>query len=186
MLVAPSGAGKTTIAKRLLSELDVLSFSTSATTRPPRENETHGKDYFFLSPDQFQEHIDNGDFVEWEEFYGGKRYGTLKREVENKLKNGYFILLDLEVKGAMNVKEQFGNACLTIFIKPPSLQVLRERLIGRGSESEETLQRRLARAEYELSLENKFDLVILNDVLEQAFDDARSAVLDEIDKTNQS
>lgn len=176
ILVAPSGSGKTTMARRLFKDFENLKFSVSATTRPPREGEINGVHYHFLSPDEFQSKIDNGEFLEWEEFYGGKRYGTLQSEVDKKLNSGYFVLLDIEVKGALNIKEIYGDECLSIFIQPPSLEVLKQRLLDRGSENEESLALRLERAEKELTYADRFDRVIINNDLETAYAEIREVV----------
>jgi guanylate kinase len=176
ILVSPSGGGKSTLAKRLFEDYPDLKFSVSATTRKPREGEENGVHYYFLDKDQFQQKIDQGDFLEWEEFYGGTRYGTLRSEVDKKLESGYFILLDVEVKGAVNVKQIYGNDCLGLFIKPPSLQVLKQRLESRGTENEETLKLRLERAEEELGYADRFDQVIINDDLETAYAQIKAAV----------
>ncbi len=176
ILVAPSGSGKTTMARRLFEDFEDLKFSVSATTRPPRAGEKNGVHYHFLSEGEFQSKIDNGDFLEWEEFYGGKRYGTLQSEVDKKLKSGYFVLLDIEVKGALNIKEIYGDECLSIFIQPPSLEVLKQRLLDRGSENDETLALRLERAEKELTYAGRFDRIIINDDLETAYAQIREAV----------
>lgn len=177
VLVAPSGAGKTSIGQLLLEEIENLTFSVSATTRPPRKGETDGVDYHFLSPEAFQEAIDSDKFIEWEEFYGGKRYGTLQSEVDKQLNLGYFILLDVEVKGAINVKRLYNNDCLTIFIEPPSLEILKQRLIGRGTENDDSLALRLERAKEELTYAPQFDYIVVNDVLETAYADVKSKVL---------
>jgi len=169
IIVAPSGSGKTTIIKQLMIELPLLRFSTSATTRKPREGEVHGKDYYFLSPNEFQKHIESNHFLEWEEFYGGKRYGTLQSAVENQLDKGYFCLLDIEVMGALNVKRIYGDKALSIFIKPPSLEVLKTRLENRGTETAETLQLRLDRSEMEMKYEPDFDHCVINDKLDLAY-----------------
>ncbi|MFO8029064.1 MAG: guanylate kinase [Cyclonatronaceae bacterium] len=176
ILVAPSGAGKTTLARRLMDEFPDIRFSVSATTRPPRPHEVHGKDYFFLSPKQFQQAIDRGQFLEWEEFYGGKRYGSLISEVEKELEKGYFVLFDIEVKGALNVKSHYGDDALAIFIRPPSDAVLVERLKTRGTENDESLQLRLERARMELSYADRFDHVIVNDDLDRCYDELRGLV----------
>lgn len=168
-LVSPSGGGKSTLAQRLFEDFPELRFSVSATTRTPREGEEDGVHYHFLSDDEFRKKIDSNAFLEWEEFYGGKRYGTLQSEVENKLKSGYFILLDIEVKGAWNVKQIFKDLCLSIFIRPPSLEVLKQRLLARETETEETLKLRLERAESELDYADRFDHVIINEDLETAY-----------------
>lgn len=174
VLTAPSGAGKTTIAKKLLNELSWLRFSVSATTRAPRAHEVHGRDYYFLSNETFDSYIEEGQFLEWEEFYKGTRYGTLRSSVEEKLQNGFFVLFDVEVKGAVSLKNVYGAHCLSLFIKPPDLQTLRSRLLSRGTESEKTLQTRMQRAEMELQQAQKFDHVITNDDFETAYARVRS------------
>ena len=178
ILVAPSGAGKTTLAKRLFQDFEALKFSVSATTRPPRKGEKNGTHYHFLSEEEFQAKIDENDFLEWEEFYSGKRYGTLRSEVDKRLKLGYFILLDLEVKGAANINKLYGDECLSIFVQPPSLDVLKQRLIARGTENEETLALRLERAKEEITYADQFDRVIINDDLEKAYSQIKQAVLE--------
>lgn len=169
ILVAPSGAGKTTLARRLLRDFPNMKFSVSATTRMPRNHETEGKDYYFLTPDEFDGAVNENEFLEWEEFYGGKRYGTLRSKVENELENGYFVLFDIEVKGALNIKAQYGDRALAVFIKPPSDAVLIERLKNRGTESNESLEMRLNRARMELEHADNFDHVIVNDDLERCY-----------------
>lgn len=176
ILTAPSGSGKSTLANKLLTEFPRIKFSVSATTRKPREGEVHGVHYFFISEEEFREHIDQGDFLEYEEFYEGRLYGTLKSHVEHELNSGYFVLLDVEVKGASNVKARYGSACLSIFVRPPSLQELEKRLRERGTETDETLKLRLERARMELEYENQFDAVVINDHLEQAYVDLKSIV----------
>lgn len=169
LLTAPSGAGKTTIAKKLLSELSWLRFSVSATTRPPRAQEVHGRDYYFLDNPTFDRYISEGQFLEWEEFYNGRRYGTLRSAVEEQLKKAYFVLFDVEVKGAVSLKNVYGKQCLSIFIKPPDVQTLRNRLISRGTEDEATLATRMQRAEMELKQAHKFDKVVVNDDFDMAY-----------------
>lgn len=176
ILVSPSGGGKSTIAKRLFEDFEDLKFSVSATTRPSRDGEIDGKHYFFLSDEEFQQKIDSGDFLEWEEFYGGKRYGTLQSVVDKNLKSGYFILLDVEVKGAVNINKIYGDDCLSIFIQPPSIEVLKQRLINRGTEDDETLALRLERAKEELTYADQFDRIIINDDLETAYAQVKEAV----------
>lgn len=176
VLVAPSGSGKSSIAKHLLASIDKLVFSVSATTRPPRKDEVDGKEYYFISKDEFNKRIEQGDFLEWEEFYGGKRYGTLKSAVEEKLNSGYFCLLDIEIEGAMNVKQMYGDDCLAIFVKPPSLEVLEQRLRDRQTETEQTLRERLDRAEREITYQDKFDVVVINDKLEKAQKEAEEII----------
>ncbi len=176
ILVAPSGAGKTTLARRLLADFPNLTFSVSATTRPPREHEIDGKDYLFLSPEEFDQAVANGEFLEWEEFYGGKRYGTLQSGVERELEKGYFVLFDIEVKGALNVKKKYGDDALAVFIKPPSDADLVQRLKKRGTETEESLQLRLERARMELSYADRFDCVIVNDDLKRCYKELADVV----------
>lgn len=176
VLTAPSGSGKTTIAKRLLNDYDLIRFSVSATTRQARPDEKDGADYHFLSKKRFNQLVKEGGFVEWEEFYGGTRYGTLREEVDKQRESGYFVLLDVEVKGARNVKRLYGDECLTIFIRPPSLETLRERLSNRGTESEKALEMRLDRARMELEMADHFDHVVVNDDLDKAYRRVRKLV----------
>jgi guanylate kinase len=177
ILVAPSGSGKSTLARMLFEDFEDLKFSVSATTRPPREGEQNGTHYHFLTDKEFDEKIDSGDFLEWEEFYGGKKYGTLRSEVDKKLNSGYFVLLDIEVKGAVNVKNIYGDECLSLFIKPPSIEILKQRLTDRGTEDNETLSLRLERAKEELTYADRFDQVIINDDLETAYVEVKNAVV---------
>ena len=176
ILVAPSGAGKTTLAMRLFEEFDNLKFSVSATTRPPRDEEKDGEHYYFLSDDEFNQKIASGEFLEWEEFYGGKKYGTLRSEVDKKLNSGYFVLLDIEVKGAVNIKQIYGKECLSLFIQPPSFETLQERLKARGTESEKMLNLRLERAKKELTYADQFDQIIINDDFDTAYEKVKQAV----------
>lgn len=182
-LVAPSGAGKTSIAHKLLDHFDRLVFSVSATTRPPRKYEKHGKDYYFLTDEEFDERIEADDFIEWCEVYDGSRYGTLKSEVDKQLNSGYFSLLDLDVNGTLNVKKQYGDRCLSIFIKPPSLEALRERLEKRGTETQESLNKRMSRAEKELTYADTFDQTVINDNLESAYREVESMVAGFMNRT---
>ena len=169
ILVAPSGSGKTTIARKLLDDYSKVRFSVSATTRAPREGEENGKDYYFLSKEAFNKKIQRNEFLEWEEFYNGSRYGTLRSEVDKLIESGYFPLLDIEVKGALNVKRQYGAKSVAIFIRPPSLKELKKRLVKRGSENNASLETRLERAEKELTYANEFDFVVINDDLDTAY-----------------
>ena len=178
IFTAPSGAGKTTIVKYLLSQFSELVFSISATTRERRQMEVDGKDYYFISQEQFQQKIDDESFVEWEEFYGGSRYGTLKEEVERIWAEGKHVIFDVEVKGATNIKEYFGDQALAVFVKVPSMEELKKRLSGRGTESAETFAKRIERAEFEMSFENKFDVTLVNKELEASFAEARKLVGD--------
>lgn len=175
LLVAPSGAGKTTLARRLLADYSKIRFSISATTRPPREGENHGESYYFLSEEDFNQKVTDHQFLEWEP-YGGNRYGTLRSEVDKLVESGYFPLLDIEVKGALNVLELYGSEALSIFIKPPSMEVLKTRLQYRGSETHSTLQKRLERAEEELSYAHQFDHAVVNDDLDTAYEEIQAII----------
>lgn len=166
------------MAHRLLNDFKNIRFSVSATTRAPRPGETDGEDYYFLTDGEFQEKINNGEFLEWEEFYNGKRYGTLRSDVEKKRTEGYFILLDIDVLGAASVKKLYGDEALSIFLKPPSMEELRKRLENRRTESSDSLEIRLKRAEKEMEYSNTFDRVIVNDDLEQAYQQVKKAVRD--------
>lgn len=157
------------MTRRLLQDIDSLRFSVSATTRKPRTGEEDGREYFFLSQEAFRKKIAEGEFLEWEEFYNGTLYGTLRSAVENDLKKGYFVLLDIDVLGALNVKKQFGEQALAVFLTPPSLEILRERLELRGTETPESLQIRIERATTEMSYADRFDAVVVNDDLETAY-----------------
>jgi guanylate kinase len=165
---APSGSGKTTIVRYLLLQSLNLEFSVSATSRKPREGEVNGKDYYFLSADLFREKIDKGEFIEWEEVYEGTFYGTFKNEVERIWEKGNHVIFDVDVAGSLNLKKVFGKDALSIFIQPPSIQELENRLRNRSTENEESLRKRLDKANWELSLAPQFDVVIVNDNLEQA------------------
>lgn len=175
VIVAPSGTGKTTIANMLLEDIERVKFSTSATTRKPRKGEKNGREYYFLSEPEFNEIVENGGFLEWEN-YSGNRYGTLQSEVDKHVDSGYFPLLDIEVKGALNVKEIYGDDCVSIFIKPPSLDELKRRLIGRSSETEETLESRLEIAKQELKYAERFDYVVVNDDLQKAYNQVKEII----------
>tara|TARA_B100000989_G_C19532276_1_gene470772 strand:+ start:1644 stop:2213 length:570 start_codon:yes stop_codon:yes gene_type:complete len=176
LLAAPSGTGKSTIAKRLFEDFPNLKFSISATTRAPRKGESHGADYYYLSMDEFQQKIDNGDFIEWEEFYGGTRYGTLRSELVKNTEKGYFTLLDVDVKGAVRIKTLFNERCLALFLQPPSLEILEKRLRNRNTESESSLKLRRERADEELKYAGHFDAIITNDNLEKAYSELKNVV----------
>lgn len=163
VISAPSGAGKTSIVHHLLKNMPELSFSVSACSREKRDNETHGKDYYFLGVEGFQNKIKEAAFLEWEEVYENQYYGTLKSEIERIWSEGKTVIFDVDVIGGLNIKKQYPKECLSLFIMPPSVDVLRERLSGRGSESEKKLEMRLAKAEQEISKNQEFDKVILND-----------------------
>ena len=182
LFAAPSGAGKTTIVHHLLDQFDELEFSISATTRPRRPHEKEGRDYYFISPARFQELIRQDAFVEWEEVYPGLFYGTLKSEVQRLWAEGKHIIFDIDVKGAMNIKQAYPKEALAVFVKPPSMDALEIRLRARRTEDENTLKKRLARAAEEMSYENKFDVVLVNDVLDEALAKAEKIVSDFIKK----
>ena len=167
VLTAPSGAGKTTIAHRVLRQMDALRFSVSATTRAPRPEETDGEDYHFLSATEFKARRQSGDLLEYEEVYPDQFYGTMKQEVERSSPE-HPVLLDIDVRGAANVKRTYGNEALVIFIAPPSFDVLKERLTGRGTETSKAMHDRLKRAEMEMQRADDFDAVVVNDDLDTA------------------
>ena len=168
VISAPSGAGKTSIAHFLLQNLETLSFSVSACSRAIRDNETDGVDYHFLAADQFKKEIKENAFLEWEEVYENQYYGTLKSEVERIWNDGKCVIFDVDVMGGLNIKKQYPTECLSIFIMPPSLAVLEERLQSRGSESAESLQKRVIKAKGEIAKSEEFDKIILNDDFEVA------------------
>ncbi|MBQ0007599.1 MAG: guanylate kinase [bacterium] len=165
---APSGCGKSTIISELRKRGMTFSFSISATSRKPRGNEQNGVEYYFLSPEQFRAKIADNQFVEYEEVYKDQYYGTLKSEIEHLLQQDTNVLFDIDVKGALNIKKFYGNQAVLIFIMPPSVDELSHRLHSRGTESEELIQKRLARAEYEMSFSTQFDYCIVNDKLDVA------------------
>ncbi|TCN67641.1 guanylate kinase [Acetobacteroides hydrogenigenes] len=173
---APSGAGKTTIVKHLLSKFPQFEFSISATSRKMRDGEQHGKDYFFLSVDDFKRRIANDEFVEWEEVYADNFYGTLKSELERIWAKGNVVIFDVDVKGGVNLKRMFPDNSLSLFVMPPSVEELRNRLVGRGTDSAEAIERRVAKAQEELSYSSKFDVVVVNDNLEDAKSKAEDAI----------
>ena len=170
---APSGAGKTSIVKHVLDYLPELRFSTSATTRAMREGEVNGRDYHFLTVDDFKRGIDRDEFLEWEEVYHNQFYGTLKSEIRRIWDEGKVVIFDVDVKGGLNIKKFFGDDALAVFIEPPTVQELENRLRKRGTETEESLRKRVEKAEYELSFAPQFDKIIVNDNL----DDARAEML---------
>ena len=167
---APSGSGKSTIVNYLRQEHPEfrLAFSVSATSRLPRGTEQDGVDYYFLTAEEFRRHIEAGDFLEYEEVYEGRFYGTLKRQVDEKLAAGMNVVFDVDVKGGVNIKRYYGDSALSIFIQPPSVQALRERLIGRATDDMEQIEKRLAKAEYEMTFAPRFDAVVVNDDFEKA------------------
>lgn len=171
---APSGSGKTTIVKHLLQNNKDLGFSISASTRDRRgRTEQDGKDYYFLSPEDFKKKIDSDEFIEWEEVYAGNFYGTLKTEIERIWKEGRNVIFDVDVKGGINLKKYFGDKALAVFVKVPSLEILKERLRERGTETEESLSRRLFKAKFEMSFADKFDVVLVNEDLNASLKEAQ-------------
>lgn len=176
VITAPSGAGKTSITRYLLHKYPQLAFSVSAATRDARHYETHAKDYYFLKLEDFQQKIQQGEFVEWEMVYEGKYYGTLKSELQRIWDNDQVPLLDIDVKGAIHVQQQYPSTTLTIFIEPPSVEELKRRLQSRGTETAESLQARVNKASYEISFKDHFDRCIVNDDLEKACAKAETIV----------
>ncbi len=171
---APSGAGKTTIVKEMLNQEFGLEFSVSACSRPKRENEVDGKDYYFLNVEDFKKKIENNEFLEWEEVYKDQFYGTLRSEVDRIWAKGKDVIFDVDVIGGVNIKNIFEDKALAIFVMPPSLQVLKERLLGRSTEDEASLEKRLQKAEFEMTYADQFDVQIVNDDLEIAIDEAQA------------
>ena len=165
---APSGAGKTTLVKHILSQFSNTSFSISATSRSPRGNEKDGVDYHFLSKSEFKKKINNNEFIEYEEVYGGVHYGTLKSEIENIWTNNEVALFDIDVVGGFNIKKMYPTNTLSIFVMPPSIDTLRKRLISRGDISDNEINRRIKKAELELDFASKFDKIIINSDLEES------------------
>lgn len=176
---APSGSGKTTIVKHLLAQNAHLGFSISACTRDRRgRSEENGKDYYFLTPEEFKYKIDNDEFVEWEEVYIGAFYGTLKAEIQRLWNNGKHVLFDVDVQGGLKLKEYYGDKALAVFVKVPDEETLRQRLIGRGSETEESLSKRLFKVHFEMSFQDRFDVVLVNGDLETSLQKAQRLVDD--------
>lgn len=165
---APSGSGKSTLINYLLTQGLHLAFSISATSRPPRGTEQHGVEYFFLSPEEFRKRIAAGDFLEYEEVYPDRFYGTLKEQVERQLAEGQNVVFDVDVVGGCNIKDFYGRRALSVFIQPPSIEELRRRLEGRGTDAPEVIQARIDKAAYELTFAPRFDHIIVNDDLERA------------------
>jgi guanylate kinase len=173
---APSGAGKTTIVKHLLNKGFNLEFSVSATSRPPRVNEKHGKDYCFLTAEDFKKKIANNEFLEWEEVYTDKFYGTLKSEVERIRQEGKNVVFDVDVVGGCNIKDYYGDEALSVFVQPPSVETLEKRLKARLTDSDEVIKTRIEKAKYELSFAPRFDKIIVNDKLEDALEEAEKTL----------
>lgn len=178
VLSAPSGTGKSSIIQKLMeySELK-LGFSVSATSRAPRGTERNGVEYYFISEEEFMKRVQEGEFVEWEEVYAGTCYGTLKSEVERVTDAGLNLIMDIDVKGGLNVKKTFGDRAVTIFILPPSKEELERRLRGRGTDSEEVIRKRLDKADFELGHAPDFDVRVINDNLERAVEEVRDIIL---------
>ena len=178
IISAPSGTGKSTIISWLMKEHKELSlaYSISCTSRPPRGAEQNGVDYFFLTPEEFRHRIENNEFLEYEEVYTDRFYGTLKSQVERQLEAGQNVVFDVDVKGGVNIKKHYGDKALSIFIQPPSIAELRRRLEGRATDSPDVIDQRIARAEFELTFAKKFDKIVINDILEYAEADALAAI----------
>jgi guanylate kinase len=175
---APSGSGKTTIVRHLLNTFpNKLSFSVSACTRLPRAHEIHGKDYYFLSSEAFKKHIAENEFAEWEEVYAGNYYGTLKSEIQRIWDSGKTVIFDVDVKGGLKLKEVYGEQALAVFVKVNSPEEIQNRLLSRQTETAETLATRLGKIQYEMSFENEFDYVLVNDNLETTLIEAESLIM---------
>ena len=179
---APSGSGKSTIIQSLLNRDLNLSFSISATSRAPRGTEKNGVEYYFISPEEFRQRIANGEFLEYEEVYAGKFYGTLKSEVERILDSGRNVIFDVDVVGGLNIKKYYGDQALALFIQPPSIEELEKRLKHRATDAPEVIASRVAKAEYELSFAPRFDHIIVNDILEKAQEGAYQTIRQFLDK----
>lgn len=177
IIAAPSGAGKTSVVRHLLKVMPgQLAFSISCATRSPRNNEQHGVDYYFITADEFKDRINNNEFVEWEMVYAGKYYGTLKSELRRIWDMNKAPLLDVDVKGGINVQSQYPRQSLSLFIEPPSMEELERRLKARGTETPESLKARISKASYEMTFKNRFDHIIINDDLERACKEAQAIV----------
>ena len=178
IISAPSGTGKSTIISWLMKEHKELNlaYSISCTSRPPRGVEQNGVDYFFLSPEEFRQRIENNEFLEYEEVYTDRFYGTLKSQVDNQLEAGQNVVFDVDVKGGVNIKKFYGDQALSLFIQPPSIAELRRRLEGRATDSPDVIDQRIARAEFELTFSEKFDKIVINDILEYAEADALATI----------
>lgn len=179
---APSGAGKSTIVHYLLSKISGLEFSVSATSRSPRGNEREGVDYYYLSPNEFRQRIDNNEFIECEEVYADLFYGTLRSEIDRITAKGNNIIFDVDVKGGLNIKKQYGNRALSVFIAPPGVDELEKRLIARGTDSPEMIAERVGKAAYEMTFSPEFDVVVVNSQLEIAQTEAEKIVRDFLEK----
>lgn len=177
IISAPSGTGKSTIIAELMKQEELkLEFSISATTRPPRGSEKHGVEYYFLTLEDFRQRIERDEFAEYHEVYEGRYYGTLKSEIKRITSKGHNVVLDLDVLGGIDVKKIYGNKALALFISPPSIETLRQRLLSRGTDSLEDINNRVDRAAYELSFADKYDCCVVNDVLSDAVDQTREII----------
>lgn len=173
---APSGAGKSTIVQHLLTRKLNLEFSISATSRAPRGVEKHGIDYYYLTPDEFRQKIDNQEFLEYEEVYDNCFYGTLRSEIDRITSQGKNIVFDVDVVGGLNIKKEFGDRALAVFISPPSIEILHKRLVGRGTDSPEMIEKRIGKAEFEMSFAPQFDVVVVNDDLNKSKAEAEEII----------
>lgn len=179
IISAPSGCGKSTIINALLAKGEIdMQFSVSATNRKPREGEKHGVNYYFLSDEEFRRAIDAGEFVEYEEVYPGRYYGTLRSEIDRIVDAGHNVVLDIDVKGGVNIKRMYGDEAVSVFIQPPSVEALRQRLIGRGTETPEAIAQRVDRAEFEISYAPQFDHAVVNDDLDKAIGEVSDILKD--------
>ena len=176
IVAAPSGAGKTTIVHHLLQTIPELEFSVSATTREQRPNERHGVDYYYITKEEFHRRVDNHEFLEWEEVYGGNFYGTLKSELDRIWAKGHHVIFDIDVVGGLRLKELYPDNSLSVFIMPPSVEALEQRLRGRGTETPANLAMRVEKAAHEMSFSDKFDITIVNATLNQSLPEAENIV----------
>ena len=179
---APSGSGKSTIVNALLKKRNDLEFSISATSRAPRGTEQNGREYYFLTPDEFRKKIENGELLEWEEVYKDTYYGTLKSEIERITLKGKNVIFDVDVVGGVNIKKMYGDRALAIFIQPPSVEELEKRLVARGTDSPEKIKERVAKASEELTYAGRFDVVIVNDDLDKAINETEKVIDDFLKK----
>lgn len=182
---APSGSGKSTIVNALLTQINNLEFSVSATSRAARGTEKNGVEYYFLTQSEFEQRIANDEFLEWEEVYKGTYYGTMKSEIDRIWGAGNIVIFDVDVVGGVNLKSLFGNDALSIFIMPPSVDELRRRLVCRNTDTLETIEKRISKAATELKFADKFDMIVVNDSLEQAIENAKDAIVEFCGSTNQ-
>ena len=179
---APSGSGKTTIVRALLDAGFPFSFSISATSRPSRKTETHAKDYYFVSPEEFKQKVENDEFIEWEEVYENISYGTLKSEIDRIFSLGKYPIFDVDVVGGLSLKKYFGDDALAVFVQAPSVEIIEERLRKRSTDDEESIQKRLTKSAYEMSFAPQFDTVIVNDNLDKAIEETKKKIQDFLEK----